>query len=79
MGKLLDETGLGTLISWISARVFKAADGVATNVIGVDSAPTRNSSNLVRSGGVYTSIHENTSNCILLGDIVESNVTLTTS
>lgn len=56
MSKTFNDTGMGRIIAWISAHVFKKSDAVATQVLGIDSSPTNNSSNLVSSGGVYDAL-----------------------
>lgn len=56
MSKTFNNTGMGRIIAWISARVFKKSEAVTTQVLGIDSTPTNNSTNLVTSGGVYNAI-----------------------
>lgn len=56
MSKTFNNTGMGRIIAWISARVFKKSEAVSTQVLEIDSAPANNSSNLVTSGGVYSAI-----------------------
>lgn len=51
--KVIDSTNLGYLWGKINAAFFSKDDSVT---IGIDSAPTQNSSNLVESGGVYTAV-----------------------
>jgi len=53
MTKVIDSTNLGYLISKMKAAFWPKTDVVQ---IGIDSAPTANSTNLVTSGGVYTAI-----------------------
>ena len=57
MSKTFNDTGMGRIIAWISARVFKKAEAVTAQVLSIDSTPTKNSSNLVTSGGAYNKIH----------------------
>lgn len=54
--KTFNDTGMGRIIAWISAHVFKRSEAVQTQVVGIDSTPTADSSNLVTSGGVYNAI-----------------------
>ena len=57
MSKTFNDTGMGRIIAWISARVFKKSEAVTTQTLGIDSAPSNNSSNLVTSGGVYNALN----------------------
>ena len=56
MSKTFNDTGMGRIIAWISAHVFKKSEAVTVQVLGIDSTPSNNSSNLVTSGGVYTTL-----------------------
>lgn len=56
MSKTFNDTGMGRIIAWISARVFKKSDAVTTQVLGIDTTPSNNSSNLITSGGVYSAV-----------------------
>lgn len=51
MGKYLDSTGLGYLISKMKAAFLPKGN---TETVGVDAVPTADSTNLVESGGVYS-------------------------
>ena len=53
MTKVIDNTNLGYLKGKMDATYWPKTDVVQ---IGIDSAPTANSTNLVTSGGVYTAI-----------------------
>lgn len=54
--KTFNDTGMGRIIAWISAHVFKRSEAVTTQTLGIDSTPTGNSSNLITSGGVYSAV-----------------------
>ena len=56
MASFLDGTGLGYLIGKIKATFVAKSDTTAATSIGIDSAPTANSTNLVTSGGVKTAL-----------------------
>lgn len=56
MSKTFNDTGMGRIIAWISARVFKKSEAVTTQTLGIDTTPSNNSSNLVTSGGVYNAL-----------------------
>lgn len=56
MSKTFNDTGMGRIIAWISAHVFKKSESVTTQILSIDSTPTSNSSNLVTSGGVRDAI-----------------------
>lgn len=52
-----------------------------SRVPGIDSTPTSGSENVITSGGVYNALGTvitDISDCIRLGSVVESNVTITT-
>ena len=53
MVKVVDSTNLGHLISKIKATFWPKSDVIQ---IDIDSTPTSNSDNLVKSGGVYTAL-----------------------
>lgn len=53
MTKVIDSTNLGYLISKMKAAFWPKTDVIQ---IGIDSTPTQNSDNFVKSGGVYSSI-----------------------
>lgn len=57
MAKTFNNIGMGRIIAWISAHVFKKSEAVTAQVLGIDSTPSNNSSNLVTSGGVYDAIN----------------------
>lgn len=53
MGKYLDSTGLGYLISKMKAAFLPKGN---TETVGVDAVPTADSTNLVESGGVHSAL-----------------------
>lgn len=54
MGKVIDNTNLGYLISKIKAAFWPKTDVIQ---IGLDNTPISGSDNLVKSGGVYTALN----------------------
>lgn len=52
----LDGTGLGYLLGKIKAAFVSKTDVVAAQAVTIDSTPTANSDNLVKSGGVYSAL-----------------------
>lgn len=56
MSKFLDGTGLTDLLNKIKSAFVAKTDTAVATVVDIDSTPTANSSNLVTSGGVYTSL-----------------------
>lgn len=56
MSSFLDGTGLGHLIEKIKANFIATSDTTTVTSVGIDSAPTASSTNLVTSGGVYTAL-----------------------
>lgn len=54
MTKVIDNTNLGYLISKMKAAFWPKSDVVTAQTLGIDSAPTANSTNLVESGGVHS-------------------------
>lgn len=67
MGKYLDSTGLGYLISKMKAAFLPKGN---TETVGVDATPTANSTNLVESGGVYAEVHPDTASSIPVGGLL---------
>lgn len=55
MGKVIDDTNLGYLISKGKAAFWPKSQTVQ---IGLDDAPTENSDNIVKSGGVFDAIED---------------------
>lgn len=55
--KVLSETGLTKLIQKIKESFIRVTDVESVTEVGVDTAPTTGSDNLVTSGGVYTAVN----------------------
>ena len=55
MTKVIDNTNLGYLISKIKAAFWGKNE---TTQVSIDNTPTANSNNLVKSGGVHSSIQD---------------------
>ena len=78
MSKTVNDIGLGRIIAWISAHVFKKSESVSTQVLGIDSTPSNNSSNLVTSGGVYNFVNTQLTSVLKYkGTIGSSGATIT--
>ena len=60
MMKALGQNGLSALISrlkqWVNDTFIKQTDTEQTTVLSIDSTPTKDSNNLVTSGGVKAAI-----------------------
>ena len=52
----LDNTQLGRLIKKIYDRVVKKSETTEVQSVGIDNTPTKNSTNLVESGGVFSAL-----------------------
>ena len=56
MASFLDGTGLESLLTKIRNGFIAKVDTTTVTSVGIDSAPTANSTNLVTSGGVYSAV-----------------------
>lgn len=54
--KVLQTNGLKALMASIRDKFISKDDTVEAETLGIDNMPTQNSDNLVKSGGVYTSL-----------------------
>lgn len=54
--KFIDATGLADLLARIKAAFIRKSETTEVQSVGIDNTPTKNSTNLVESGGVFSSL-----------------------